>query len=127
MKIAIVSDDAKTISTHFGSAQYYLIYTIENGKIARQETRNKPGHKHSKGKQLEDHRTCNRLSEVRHTNMMGLIMDCDVVLAGGMGGSAYDDLKIRSIQPIITDIREVQPALDAYLNETLIDHLELLH
>jgi predicted Fe-Mo cluster-binding NifX family protein len=127
MKIAIVSDDAKTISAHFGNALYYLVYTIENGKITGQETRNKPRHKQSKGKHIEGHRMCNRPSEAHHVSMMGLIMDCDVVLASGMGESAYDDLKIRSIQPIITDIREVQPALDAYLNGTLIDHLELLH
>jgi predicted Fe-Mo cluster-binding NifX family protein len=44
MKIAVVSDDLKTISAHFGRAQYYLIYTIEDGKVIGQETRAKPGH-----------------------------------------------------------------------------------
>jgi predicted Fe-Mo cluster-binding NifX family protein len=127
MKIAVVSDDVKTISTHFGYAQYYLVYTVENVKIIRRETRIKPSHRHPEDEQCENHGPKNGDSQACHVDMMGAIMDCDVMLARGMGKSAYEDLKIRSIQPIITDICEVQSALDAYLNETLIDHIELLH
>jgi predicted Fe-Mo cluster-binding NifX family protein len=132
MKIAVVSDDAKTVSPHFGRAQYYLVYTVENGKITGQETRAKPGYKRNGNKPHENHGKCDsdsnsRHAEARHVDMMGAIMDCDVMLTRGMGKRAYEDLKIRSIQPIITDICEVQPALEAYLDETLIDHLELLH
>ena len=132
MKIAVVSDDTKTISAHFGRAQYYLVYTVENGKITGQETRTKPGHKHTEDKPHENHENCNEdshshHSEASHANMMDVIMDCDVLLARGMGKGAYEGLKVRSIQPIITDIPEIQPAVEAYLNGNLIDHLELLH
>ena len=130
MKIAVVTDDKQTISAHFGRAQYYLIYTVEDGKVVGQETRPKPGHKHSEGEQHDHHGECHddpSHSESRHANMMDVIMDCDVLLARGMGKGAYEGLKIRSIQPVITDIREVQAAVEAYLSGNLIDHLELLH
>ena len=130
MKIAVVSDDTKTVSAHFGRAQYYLIYTVENGKIIEQETRAKPGHKQSDGEQHESHNEPHGTaphSEARHSNMMDVIMDCDVVLTRGMGKGAYESLKIRSIQPIITDIHEIQAAVEAYLSGNLIDHVELLH
>ena len=130
MKIAIVTDDTKTISAHFGRAQYYLIYTVENDKIIERETRTKPGHKQSEGEQHECHSEPHGTaphSEARHANMMDVIMDCDVVLTRGMGKGAYEGLKIRSIQPIITDIPEIQAAVEAYLRGNLIDHLELVH
>lgn len=132
MKIAVASDDSKTVSPHFGRAQYYLVYTVENGKITGQETRNKPGHKHPEDKPHESHGTCNadshsHHSEARHANMMDAIIDCDVLLARGMGKGAYEGLKVRSIQPIITDIPEARTAVEAYLSGSLIDHLELLH
>ena len=38
MKIAIVSDDHKTISMHFGRAEFYEVYTIEAGKVTAHET-----------------------------------------------------------------------------------------
>jgi predicted Fe-Mo cluster-binding NifX family protein len=130
MKIAVVTDDSQTISAHFGRAQYYLIYTVENGKITGQETRTKPGHKQPSDEQHESHNEPHGTaphSEARHSNMMDVIMDCDVVLTRGMGKGAYEGLKIRSIKPIITDIHEIQAAVEAYLSGNLIDHLELLH
>jgi len=39
MKIAVISDDGKTISRHFGRAPYYLVLTVEDGKIVAREQR----------------------------------------------------------------------------------------
>ena len=33
MKIAVITDDERTISQHFGRAPYYVVVTIEDGKI----------------------------------------------------------------------------------------------
>jgi predicted Fe-Mo cluster-binding NifX family protein len=43
MKIAVITDDGKTISQHFGHAPYYLVVTVENNKIIDRELRDKPG------------------------------------------------------------------------------------
>ena len=43
-KVAAVTDDGETISQHFGRALYYEVLTIENGKIAKRERREKIGH-----------------------------------------------------------------------------------
>jgi predicted Fe-Mo cluster-binding NifX family protein len=32
MKIAVITDDGKTISQHFGRAPYYMVFSIE-GKL----------------------------------------------------------------------------------------------
>ena len=41
MKIALITDDGKTISQHFGRAPYYLVVTIDEGKVIDRETREK--------------------------------------------------------------------------------------
>jgi predicted Fe-Mo cluster-binding NifX family protein len=131
MKIAVVTDDMKTISAHFGRAQHYLVFTMENGIITAQEARFKAHHSHFVSQQhshehAEPHGS-DPQSEVKHASMMETIIDCDVLLAGGMGRSAYDDLKLRSIQPVITDIQDAQEAVEAYLAGEIIDHPERLH
>jgi hypothetical protein len=46
MKIAVITDDEQSISQHFGRAPYYLVVTIEDGKVVGRERRDKLGHAH---------------------------------------------------------------------------------
>jgi predicted Fe-Mo cluster-binding NifX family protein len=129
MKIAVVTDNQKTISAHFERAQFYLVFTVENDKITGQELRLKANDSHSAGREpgISNLHFTDPHSVVTHTSMMGTIIDCDVLLARGMDRAAYASLQIRSIRPIITTIRDVQAAVDAYLAGDIIDHPERLH
>jgi len=133
MKIAVVTDDEKTISAHFGRAQYYVVLEIENGMIVSQETRPKANHN-----QFADHHESLHEepgyahgmglgAQHRHSQMMESIQDCKVLLARGIGQGAYAGLKSNGIQPILTDIQEIQEAVNAYLAGTLIENLRRLH
>ena len=44
MKIAVITDNGKTISRHFGRAPHYVVVTVENGKVIAREMREKVGH-----------------------------------------------------------------------------------
>ena len=46
MKIAAITDDGQTISQHFGRAPYYVVVTVEDGKVVQHEQREKLGHSH---------------------------------------------------------------------------------
>jgi predicted Fe-Mo cluster-binding NifX family protein len=59
--------------------------------------------------------------------MADTISDCTVVICGGMGMGAYESMRRLNIQPIITDLRDVDAAIQAYLTGTLTDHTERLH
>jgi len=127
MKIALVTDDHKTISAHFGLAQFYEIFTIEAGKVTAHETvaRSNPqiasvGERHKPGEEHSHH-------QHDHNAMIAPIADCQALLSRGMGTGAHLSLKEHGIQPIITDIPEIQAAVDAYMAGTLIDHPERLH
>ena len=55
MKVAVITDDGKTISRHFGRAPYYVVLTIEDGQIIHREMRSKFGHGQFQGQhQAED-------------------------------------------------------------------------
>ena len=133
MKIAVVTDDEKNISAHFGRAQYYVVITVENGRVTGQETRardslcqcggehhhhhNHAGHGHGQDEQ----------SGQRHNRMVGAIRDCEVLLARGMGQGAHMSLRENNIKPVLTDIQDIQEAVNAYLAGKLVENLSRVH
>ncbi len=124
MKIAVITDDQQTISQHFGRAAYYAIFTVEGGQIVERKIVPKPAHHHPNhhdphhGGGHHDH---------DHGSMIDPIANCQVILVRGMGTGAYNALTARGIQPIITDIREIDQAVSAYLAGSIVDHPEKLH
>lgn len=132
MKIAAITDDGVTISQHFGRAPYYLVLTIEDGKVVSSEKRDKMGHNqfNSQPHTHEHHGAGHGLdpaSHNRHIQMADAISDCTALLCGGMGMGAYESMRRLNIQPIVTDIRDIETAVHAWMNGKLVDHTELLH
>jgi predicted Fe-Mo cluster-binding NifX family protein len=132
MKIAVITDDGKTISQHFGRAPYYLVATVEDGKIVGRETREKLGHTQFANQphpeeipgQLHGMDTA---SHNKHLQMAEAISDCEALLCRGMGMGAYESMKARNIRPVVTDIADIDEAVIAYVNGQLLDHVERLH
>jgi len=134
MKIAAVSEDGLTISQHFGRAPFYVVATIEDGKITAREKRDKMGHSQFGGEHAEHaHESDPRghgfdpVAQNRHARMVTAIADCEVLLARGMGAGAYESMKQANIRPVVTDIANIDEAVQAYLAGSLVDHTERLH
>jgi predicted Fe-Mo cluster-binding NifX family protein len=93
MKIAAITEDGKTISQHFGRAPYYLVATVENGKIVNRELRNKLGHAHfadlpHEASQPDQPHGMDAASHNKHLQMAEAIGDCQALLCRGMGMGA---------------------------------------
>jgi len=135
MKIAAVSEDGVTISQHFGRAPFYVVVTVEDGKIVSREMRDKMGHAQFAGEPHaeEAHGADPRGhgfdagAQSRHARMAAAIADCQVLLARGMGAGAYESMKQAGIRPIVTDLPTIDAAVQAYLAGGLEDHVEKLH
>jgi predicted Fe-Mo cluster-binding NifX family protein len=131
MKIAVVTDDGKTISQHFGRAHYYVVVTVEDGKITASERRDKGGHvggghaQHQHG-QGEMH-GFDAPAQASHANMAASIKDAKVLLAGGMGRGAYESLKSYGIEPVLTDVTEIEQAVKLYLDGKLPNLMQRTH
>jgi len=137
MKIACITEDGINISQHFGRAPYYLVLTIEDGKIISREKRAKMGHNqfqemphaeapHEEAPYAEGH-GMDSASHDKHVSMADAIADCKVLLCGGMGTGAYESMRRLNIQPIVTDVHDIEAAAQAFIKGTLVDHTEFLH
>ena len=130
MNIAVITEDGATISQHFGRAPLYLVVTVEDGRITSKETRAKTGHHTFAGDEhtpTECQHGYGAGSQVRHASMAETIADCQVLIAGGMGMGAYENLKSRNIQPIVTEVKDIEEAVKLYLEGKLPNLMERLH
>jgi len=128
LKIAVVTDDGKTISQHFGRAMYYVVYDVQDGVIKGSEMRDKAAH-HLGGESHQhvegDHHGPE--ADVKHSSMLSNVSDCEVLIARGMGWGAHEAIKGAGLKPFITDLELAEDAAKAYLAGKLDDHAERLH
>jgi predicted Fe-Mo cluster-binding NifX family protein len=129
--VAAVTDDGITISQHFGRAKYYEVLFVENGKIIKKERREKLGHhnfSHNEHhKDSGEHHGFDESSHNKHISMAETIKDCHILLARGMGAGAYQSMLQLNIKPIVTDIKNIDEAVQEVINGIIIDHTEKLH
>jgi predicted Fe-Mo cluster-binding NifX family protein len=132
MNIAAITDDGKTISQHFGRAPYYLVLTVENGRIVGRELRDKLGHAHFVNQPHEPEQPgqphgMDADSHNKHLRMADAIADCEALLCRGMGMGAYESMRALGIRPVVTDIVAIDEAVMAYIEGNIIDQVERLH
>lgn len=132
MKVAAITEDGKTISQHFGRARFYLVLTIEEGKVVNREMREKMGHTHFQEQTHTEEAQgsghgMDSDSHNKHVSMAQVIADCKALLCGGMGMGAYESMRQLNIQPVVTDMSDIDAAIQAFIDGKLVDHTELLH
>ncbi|MEZ4767338.1 MAG: NifB/NifX family molybdenum-iron cluster-binding protein [Caldilineales bacterium] len=136
MKIAVVTDDLVTISRHFGRARNYLVLTAEDGQVITQEVRPKAGHdqlhlyEHHDHDHDHDHEHGHGLgqhSQEKHNLMMANLTDCQVLIAGGMGQGAWNNLVQLGIRPVLTTVKQIDVAVREYLDGELVEQPKLVH
>ena len=143
MKIAVITDDGETISQHFGRAPYYVVFTVEDGKVVDRQLREKLGHAQFQQESAhEDHHNdyhdhghdhggqghgYGPAAVDRHARMAATISDCSTLLCRGMGRGAYDSMNEAGITPVVTDISNVEDAVQAYLDGSIENLIDRLH
>jgi predicted Fe-Mo cluster-binding NifX family protein len=115
IKIAIASDDKKSISHHFGRALGFVIYTLENNNLLNEEYRE------NIGKNKGNCGTCD------HQAMIENVKDCKYVISHGMGQKIYNDLLKSNIHAIVTEEKTVDDALKKFMDAGLINRIDKLH
>ena len=59
--------------------------------------------------------------------MAETISDCQVLLAGGMGWGAYESMRSYNIEPVVTDVENIDEAIELYSTGKLENLMERLH
>jgi len=138
MKIALVTNDGKSISAHFGRAHYYFVAQIEDGAVASTELVERSercgcggedhGHDHAQHEHSHEHgHEHSHEHGEKQQRMFAPITDCDVLIARGMGQGAHRGLQAAGIQPVLTELTEIDAALEAYLAGQLVNQPQRVH
>ena len=118
IKIAIATEDQRSITNHFGRAPQFRIITVEGAQITGDEVREKPYHaQHEPHHPGGDH---------LHGEMFAPIADCQVLLCGGMGTPAYEKAQAAGLEVILTG-GDIEAAVQAYLSGALTSDLRRIH
>ena len=119
MRVAVASDDLRTVGSHFGRAGGYVVLTMEHGEVVGREIRRKPG-----GGRAAMQRASRSPSEVSSDldwldSQLEPISDCDVVVAGEMGENLFTEIQNRGLQPLVGAVGPIEDIVRDYLAETL--------
>jgi predicted Fe-Mo cluster-binding NifX family protein len=117
MKIAIASNNGITIQRHFGRTRQYVVATIDDRQEVAREVRpidvryihEQDHHRHHHGSLLEP------------------IVDCEVLIANGMGAPMARHADASGVRLILTDERLVDDIVASFAAGTLQHHPELAH
>ena len=128
MKIAIATDDGKSISAHFGRARAYVVITVEDGVVVGREIRPKTAPHAEAGQPHEDDGSHDgRAAHARHDQMIAPITDCTYLVARGMGRGAFDRITAAGIQTVVTDLVDPDTAALACADGRIENLVERLH
>ena len=117
MKIAVASDDGKTLSMHFGRAKGFVIAEIENNEIKSINfvPNSDPCHEHGNCEHHGEHHSRGS----KHQRILQILEGVDVVISGGMGAHIYEELKAAGKQVYVTDRTDVMESIKLFLEGKL--------
>jgi len=118
VKIAVASTDETNLSAHFGRSGCFLVFTIEDGKIVAQQTRqNTAAHHASDHGQHEAHSPD---PPHPHADIVEALADCQVVLCAGIGWRAAQELQTAGIRPVaVAWTGSLKALVEAFLSGTI--------
>lgn len=104
MKIAVTSQNRRTITQHAGRCRKFFVFTIENGQILSKELLELP----------KEQSFRESPSEAPHP-----LDDIDLLIAGGMGEGLRKRLDEKGIECIVTSEEDPERAVALYLSGSL--------
>ncbi len=117
MKIAIPSNDGKTVSKHFGRSEGFIIVEIEDNKIINKAYKKNDFTGHAQG--LSHEHTAHGHGHHSHEGIFKALGDCSVVIAGGMGQKLYKDFQEKKVMTYLTNESDIDSVLEQFINGQL--------
>lgn len=117
MKVAIASDDNKTITGHIGRVRGFIIFQVENGEIVSREYRSNVFTRHGRSQHGEEGHGHHHHGEGHgtgggygHENLADGLKDCSHLICTGAGWRVVEDLKNFGIEIIFTHETDAENA-----------------
>lgn len=119
MKIAVASDDGKTITGHVGKCEMFLVFEVNNKEITNFEKRENSFTMHKKGGHQYQHHNHEHQSNGRHTGIIEGLKDCNYLFCCSGGPGLIDDLNANGIQTIFTEELNAEDSVKMFLDNKL--------
>ena len=115
MKIAVAISDGGAVSSHFGRSTGFVVFDIEDNKVVGRQDRTNTFTAHANGQC--DGAGHHHDDSHGHGAVVNALSDCSVVLCGGMGRRAADELSANGIRPLVIEgPLTAEDAVTAYLS-----------
>ncbi len=118
MKAAVATNNKKTVAGHLGRVRGFLIYTIENDKVLYEEYRENNFTHHGHGPNHHEHHHHGGHGH-GHQRLIEGLSDCNYLIFKSGGWRIIDELKANGIQPIITDEKYADEAINKFIKGEL--------
>jgi predicted Fe-Mo cluster-binding NifX family protein len=119
MKIAVAISDGGAVSSHFGRSAGFVVFDVEDGKVVGRHERSNSFTPHAQG-QCDGTGHHHHEGSHSHAGVVNALSDCAVVLCGGMGRHAADELSANGIRPFVIDgPGSAEDAVSAFLSGNL--------
>lgn len=110
MKIAITSQNQRTVSGHAGKTTRFVVFEIEENKII-----NKSLIELNKENVLHEYFHGNPALEYVHP-----VLEMDVIITGSMGPGFPIKMQANGIEAVMTDEKDIDEVINKYLDGTLV-------
>lgn len=116
MKIAFPTRDNETIVGHFGNMATLLVVEIDDGVERAREHR-----------AMSDMPACGEAENSRPDYVIGVLEDCDVLIANGIGTPLVHKANEAGVDVVLTSYPLIDEALSAFISGSLSHEPELAH
>ena len=117
MKIAVASDDKITVTGHIGRCNGFIIFNVDDNKIAAIEYRENLFTHHRMQQHAHEYSEANRHG---HNQLIQGLSDCSALIFNHGGMRLIEDLKANNILPVMTDEENAETAVIKYLGGELV-------
>ena len=121
MNIAVATNNEQTVAGHVGRCRGFIIYQTEGDQINKKEFRENTFTHHRQGFKHEGHQHGGHGHGKGdgHRGLMEGIGDCQYLIFQSGGWRMIDDLKANNIQPILTDEKSADEAVQKFIKGVL--------
>jgi predicted Fe-Mo cluster-binding NifX family protein len=119
MKIAVASDDGKTITGHVGKCEMFIVFDIIDKEIINVEKRLNSFTMHKTENHNHEHHNHENHEPNRHVGIINGLKDCNYLFCCSGGHGLIDDLFSSGVQTILTEEMEADKAVKLFLDGKL--------
>jgi len=109
-RIAIASDDGKTIAAHTGRCACLVVFEVAGGAARWVECRPNTFTDHARGQCTGDPHAARAPAHHSHAPLVNALADCCALVTRGLGRRLVDDLARVGIEVVVTSATRVEDA-----------------